>query len=300
MGTKEKTKQEYEQWIDEDTDLAKEFTDKLNALFYRMLRNPSDKEMDNFQTVRDALILAFLMDLMDKLKKQLKESMDIGIDVANQQLKRLKIDKIVKKTINDKKFKDMLDSVILSNQTILAYVLDSIKVETDNIIKDIKSNVNVSKKDFVKDIIKKLAEKALKDGIAHYYDRAGRSISLLDYLQRKFLDEITKIMRNAYFMQAKKYNVPYVRIVHLNIHPHCALCEPFTNKILALEENDKGVMTLAEANQQGLFHPFCDDVPMNMILETDYDEEDIDIELNEENKKRKAYNDKRGFKSFFG
>ena len=146
MATKQQTKQEYEEWVDEDTQLSEDFSDKLNKLFYRMLKNPSDKEMDNFQTVRDALIVAFLMDLMDRLKVQLKNSMNMGISVANQQLKRLKVDKIVKKTINDKKFKDMLDSVIKSNEVTLAYVLDGIKVNTDNIIKDIKSNVIETKK----------------------------------------------------------------------------------------------------------------------------------------------------------
>ena len=293
--TKTQTKQEYEQWVDEDTELSEEFTDKLNKLFYRMLRNPSDKEMDNFQRVRDALILAFLLDLMDKYKLQLKNSMNTGITVANQQIKRLKIDKIVKKTINNKKFKDMLDSVITSNQVTLAYVLDGIKVNTDNIIKDIKSNVIDTKKV----ISAELAEQFAKNGISEFTDRAGRRISINNYIKQKSLDEITKIMRNSYFMQAVKYGVPYVRIIHLNLHPHCALCEPFTNKVLALEENDKGVMTLAEASSYGLFHPYCDDVPMNMVLETDYDEKDIMINLSDENKKRKIYNNKRGFKSFF-
>lgn len=295
-NTKQQTKQEYEDWVDEDTQLAEDFSDKLNRLFYRMLKNPSDSEMDNFQTVRDALIVAFLIDLIDRLKIQLKNSMNMGINVTNQQLKRLRVDKIVKKTINDKKFKDMLDSVIKSNEVTLAYVLDGIKVNTDNIIKDIKSNVIDTKKV----ISAELASEFQKNGISEFTDRAGRRISINNYIKQKSLDEITKIMRNSYFMQAVKYGVPYVRIVHLNLHPHCALCEPFTNKVLALEENDKGVMTLAEASQMGLFHPYCDDVPMSMQLENDFDEDDIKINLNEENKKRQAYNKKRGFKSFFG
>lgn len=294
-NTKHQTREEYEDWVDEDTQLAEDFTDKLNKLFYRMLKNPSDKEMDNFQTVRDALIIAFLIDLMDRLKIQLKSSMQTGVAVANQQLKRLKVDKIVKKTINDKKFKDMLDSVIKSNEVTLAYVLDGIKVNTDNIIKDIKSNVIDTKKV----ISAELAAEFQKNGISEFTDRAGRRISINNYIKQKSLDEITKIMRNSYFMQAVKYGVPYVRIIHLNLHPHCPLCEPFTNKVLALEENDKGVMTLAEANSVGLFHNFCDDVPMSMQLENDFNEDDIKINLNEENKKRKAYNKKRGFKSFF-
>lgn len=298
MVTKQqtKTKQKYEDWVDEDTQLAEDFTDKLNKLFFRMLRNPSDKEMDNFQTVRDALIVMFLADLMDKLNIQLNNAMQTGISVANEQLKRLKIDKIVKKTINDKKFKDMLNSVVESNQTTLAYVLDGVKVNTDNIIKDIKSNVVDTKKVISAELASEFAE----NGITEYEDRAGRKHKITDYIKQKSLDEITKIMRNSYFMQAAKYGVPYVRIVHLNLHPHCALCEPFTNKVLALEENDKGVMTLAEANSLGLFHPYCDDVPMNMQLEENFDSNDIQISLNEENKKRKVYNQKRGFKSFFG
>lgn len=294
-NTKQQTREEYEEWVDEDTQLAEDFTDKLNKLFYRMLKNPSDKEMDNFQTVRDALIIVFLIGLMDRLKVQLKHSMQTGIAVANQQLKRLKVNKIVKKTINDKKFKDMLDGVIKSNEVTLAYVLDGIKVNTDNIIKDIKSNVIDTKKV----IATELAEQFAQNGIAEYYDKLGRRHKISDYIRQKSLDEITKIMRNSYFMQAVKYGVPYVRIVHLNLHPHCPLCEPFTNKVLALEENDKGVMTLAEANSVGLFHNFCDDVPMSMQLENDFNEDDIKINLNEENKKRKAYNKKRGFKSFF-
>lgn len=298
MATKQqtKTKQEYEDWVDEDTQLAEDFTDKLNKLFFRMLRNPSDKEMDNFQTVRDALIVMFLADLMDKLNIQLNNAMQTGISVANEQLKRLKIDKIVKKTINDKKFKDMFDSVIKSNQTTLAYVLDGVKVNTDNIIKDIKSNVVDTKKVISAELASEFAE----NGITEYEDRAGRKHKITDYIKQKSLDEITKIMRNSYFMQAAKYGVPYVRIIHLNLHPHCALCEPFTNKVLALEENDKGVMTLAEAQQFGLNHNFCDDVPMGMLLENEYDEEDIKIDINEDNKKRKAYNIKRGFKGFLG
>jgi len=295
-NTKQQTREEYEDWVDEDTQLAEDFTDKLNKLFYRMLKNPSDKEMDNFQTVRDALIIAFLMDLMNRLKVQLKNSMNMGINVANQQLKRLNVDKIVKKTINDKKFKDMLDSVIKSNEVTLAYVLDGIKVNTDNIIKDIKSNVIDTKKV----ISAELASEFARNGISEFQDRAGRRISINNYIKQKSLDEITKIMRNSYFMQAVKYGVPYVRIIHLNLHPTCPLCSPFEGKVLALEDNDKGVMTLAEASEYSLFHVNCDHVPMAMELTNDFSEDEIKINLTEENKKRKAYNKKRGFKSFFG
>lgn len=286
---------EYLDWVDDDTDYTEDFSDKLNALFNRLLRNPSDKSMSDFQTARDVLIAAFLAGLIDRLEKQLKQSMNMGISVANQQIKRLKIDKIVKKTINDKKFKNMFDSVVDSNKTTLAYILNGVKVNTDNIIKDIKSNVTETKKV----ISTELAAQFQKNGISEFQDRAGRRIAINNYIKQKSLDEITRIMRNSYFMQAIKYGVPYVRIVHLNIHPHCALCEPFGNKVLALSENKDGVMTLAEAESFGLFHNFCDDVPMAMELTNDFKNDEIDIKTNEENKKRKIYNQRRGFKSIF-
>lgn len=295
-NTKTKVKQEYEEWVEEDEKLAEDFSDKLNALFFRMLKNPSDKEMDNFKTVRDALILAFILDLMDRYKEQLKNSMQVGRTVAQEQIKKLKIKDIVKKTINNKKYNDMLDSILESNKTTLTYVLSGIKVNTDNIIRDIKSNVIETKKV----LSVELASQFQKNGISEFTDRAGRRISVNNYIKQKSLDEITRTMRKAYFMEGKRYGVEYVRIIHLNIHPHCLLCEPFTNKVLALSDNDKGVMTLAEANKCGLFHVYCDDVPMSMQFTDDFNEDDIKINLNEENKKRKTYNEKKGFKSFFG
>ena len=59
-------------------------------------------------------------------------------------------------------------------------------------------------------------------------------------------------------------------------------------------------MTLAQASEYSLFHVNCDHVPMAMELTNDFSEDEIKINLTEENKKRKTYNKKRGFKSFFG
>lgn len=283
---------EYLDWVDEDTDYTEDFSDKLNALFICMLRNPSDRGMSDFQTARDVLIAAFLAGLIDKFETQLKQSMNMGIDVANEQIKRLKIDKIVKKTINDKKFQNMLDSVVDSNKTTLAYVLNGVKVNTDNIIKDIKSNVTETKKV----ISTELAAQFQKNGISEFQDRAGRRIAINNYIKQKSLDEITRIMRKSYFMQAIKYGVPYVRIVHLNIHPSCPLCSVFENKILAIQENDKGVMTIAEADSQGLWHFSCDHVPMAMELTNDFTDKEIDIKLTDKNKKFEDYYKRKGMK----
>lgn len=298
MATKQqtKTKQQYEEWVEEDTELSEEFTDKMNALFFRMLKNPSDKEMDTFKTLRDALIVTFILDLMDRYKEQLKNAMQVGRTVAQEQIKRLKIKDIVKKTINDKKYNDMLDSVLESNKTTLTYVLDGIKVNTDNIIKDIKSNVIETKKV----LSAELAAEFQKNGISEFTDRAGRRISINNYIKQKSLDEITRTMRKAYFMEGKKYGVEYVRIIHLNLHPTCPLCSPFENKVLALSDNDKGIMTLAEASKYNLFHFSCDHVPMSMQFVDDFNSDDIKINLSEQNKKMYKYNDKHGFKSFFG
>ena len=141
MVTKTKTKQEYQEWVDEDIELTEDFTDKLNKLFYRMLKNPSDKEMDNFQTVRDALIVAFILELMDRYKEQFKLSSQIGFNEAIRQLKAKDITKIVKKKLSDEKVLNLYKSRLEEIQTTLAYVLDGVKINSDRAIREIKSNI---------------------------------------------------------------------------------------------------------------------------------------------------------------
>jgi len=101
-------------------------------------------------------------------------------------------------------------------------------------------------------------------------------------------------MRAGLFYEAISKGVDLVKIVHLNIHPHCPLCAPFNNKILSISGKTEGYMTIDEAYMAGLWHAYCDDIPVMYELAPSQGESDI--ELNEQNKKRKEYNTRKGNK----
>lgn len=297
MATKTKTKQEYEEWVDEDTELAEDFTDKLNKLFYRMLRNPSDKEMDNFQRVRDALIVAFILDLMDKYKEQFKLSSQVGFNEAIRQLKAKDITKIVNKKLSDEKVLGLYKSRLNEIQTTLAYVLDGVKINSDRAIREIKSNIIETKKV----ITTQLAEEFSKYGVVYYTDSAGRRQSINNYIKSKTLTTLLDIQRHTFFNTAIARGVDLVRVIHLNISPiECPLCLPYSGKILSISGETEGYETVVEAMSNGLMtHENCDHTVQALELApTDIKEDDKVINHSKENKKRKEYYKRKGYKFY--
>ena len=295
--TKQKTKQEYEEWVDEDTELAEDFSDKLNRLFYRMLKNPSDSEMDNFKTVRDALIIAFILDLMDKYKNQFKLSSQVGFNNAINQLKAKDITKIVKKKLSDEKVLNLYKSRLNEIQTILAYVLDGVKINSDRAIREIKSNIVETKKV----ITTQLAEEFSKYGIAYYTDSAGRRQSINNYIKTKTLTTLLDIQRHTFFNTAIARGVDLVRVIHLGISPiECPLCLPYSGKVLSINGETEGYETVVEAMSNGLFtHENCDHTTRALELApTDIKDSDKVINHSEENKKRKEYYKRKGYKFY--
>ena len=112
------------------------------------------------------------------------------------------------------------------------------------------------------------------------------------------LTELVQGERLAFFTRATQYGVDLVRIVHMNLHPQCELCIPFNNKILSINGDTPGYMTIQDAAIQGLFHPNCDHIPEKLELApTDNGGEGV-IELSEANKKRAEYNKKKNFNMF--
>ena len=297
MVTKTKTKQEYQEWVDEDIELTEDFTDKLNKLFYRMLKNPSDKEMDNFQTVRDALIVAFILELMDRYKEQFKLSSQIGFNEAIRQLKAKDITKIVKKKLSDEKVLNLYKSRLEEIQTTLAYVLDGVKINSDRAIREIKSNIIETKKV----ITTQLAEEFSKYGVAYYTDSAGRRQSINNYIKSKTLTTLLDIQRHTFFNTAIARGVDLVRVIHLNISPiECPICLPYSRKILSINGETEGYETVVEAMSNGLFtHENCDHTVQALELApTDIKENDKVINHSEENKKRKEYYKRKGYKFY--
>ena len=109
---------------------------------------------------------------------------------------------------------------------------------------------------------------------------------------RVFTDSVT-IQRTSYFVRAIQYGVDLVRIVHLNIHPTCELCAPFEGKILSINGDEVGYMTIEQAQNYGLFHPNCDHIPEELELSpVDNGGEGV-INLNKANEKRAEYNNKK-------
>lgn len=297
MATQTQTKQEYEEWVDEDTQLAEDFTDKLNALFYRMLRNPSDKEMDNFQRVRDALIVAFLLELMDKYKNQFKLSSQIGFNNAINQLKAKDITKIVNKKLSDEKVLNLYKSRLDEIQTTLAYVLDGVKINSDRAIREIKSNIIETKKV----ITTELAEEFSKYGVAYYTDSAGRRQSINNYIKSKTLTTLLDIQRHTFFNTAIARGVDLVRVIHLGISPiECPLCLPYSGKVLSINGETEGYETVVEAMSNGLFtHENCDHTTRALELAPEnIKDEDKIINHSKENKKRKEYYKRKGYKFY--
>lgn len=313
-------KQTFETDIDENTDLTADYMEKINKSFFLMLKNPTEKEIEKHRKIRDALIAAWLASFFKDFEEQLYNSAQKGIDEADKQLKAKGSkdgngggaykDKKGKKgggkdkpiyTKDEKKvppetFENQVKQRLASDKEDIALVSQNIKTNSENAIKQLNTSIAPVSYDpqKVKQISSDLAADLLQRGISFFYDRAGRRWSIAEYINMKTMTETISAERLSFFTRAVQYGVDLVRIVHLNLHPHCKLCEPFTNKILSLTGNTPGFMTIQEAAMQGLFHPRCDDVPEQLELAPEDNGQDGIIELNEANKKRYEYNKKRG------
>lgn len=295
-------KQTFKTDINENTDLTADYMEKINKSFFLMLKNPTDKEIEKHRKIRDALIAAWLASFFKDFEEQLYNSAQKGIDEADRQLKA-KEDKFKGKKkrvyIKDEKkippetFEIQIKQRQKASEEDILLVSQGIKTNSEGIIRQLSAVSYDNKK--VKQISSDLAADLLQRGISFFYDRAGRRWSIAEYINMKTMTETISAERLSFFTRAIQYGVDLVRIVHLNLHPHCELCEPFTNKILSLTGNTPGFMTIEEAAMQGLFHPRCDDVPEELELDPkDIKNEDKYINLNEANKKRYEYNKKRG------
>ena len=282
-------------YVIDDTDITEDYMDRINKHFYSYLKNPTDKKEETFKRLRDALIVMWLADLMKTLTKQLKQSNLIGYTIANQQLTAKGITKLANKQLTKSKILNMYKSRIDSIATDIAFVSNGIKVNSDRAIKDIKSSLIESKKA----ISTELAEEFSKFGIAFYTDSAGHRQSISNYIKMKSLTTLMDIQRHAFFNEGIAKGVDLVRVIHLGISPiECPLCLPYSQKVLSLQGKTEGYETVEEAMSNGLFtHPNCDHTVQALELApTDIKDSDKVINHSEENKKRKEYYKRKGYK----
>lgn len=279
--------------INENENKTDKFMKKINKSLFDMLKNPTDEQIKKFRDTRDALLVGWLLAMMEDAKPDYYQATQIGIDVADTQLKQKGINKIKNRNITKETFTSKVDSRIDSLQQDLTAITESIKSNSEKIIKELKSNPTANTLQEQKKISADLVADLQEKGITFFTDKIGRKTPIEKYVRMRVFTDSVSLQRTSYFVRAIQYGVDLVRIVHLNIHPTCELCAPFEGKILSINGDEEGYMTIEEAENFGLFHPNCDHVPEELELApVDAGGEGV-INLNEANKKRSEYNNKK-------
>lgn len=279
--------------INESENKTDSFMSKVNNALFDMLKNPTDEQIKKFRDTRDALLVGWLLVMMEDAKPNFYQAAQIGIDVADRQLAEKGIKEIKNKKITKNTFLEKVDSRIDSLQQDLTAITESIKSNSEKIIKELKSSPTANGLKEQKKISSEIAADLQEKGITFFTDKIGRKTPIEKYVRmRVFTDSVT-IQRTSYFVRAIQYGVDLVRIVHLNIHPTCELCAPFEGKILSINGDESGYMTIEQAENYGLFHPNCDHIPEELELApVDKGGEGV-INLNKANEKRLEYNNKK-------
>lgn len=294
----EELKQDFQEDIKSGTDLTADYMEQINRSFRQMLKNPTDKEIEQHRKTRDALIAAWLASFFKDIENQLYIFAQRGIDEADKQLKSKNITQIKEKNITVETYENQVKQRKTANEEDVILISQNIKTNSENVINQLVSSPIVNTLNEKKKIASDLAADLVEKGINFFYDRAGRRYSIAEYINMKVMTETINAERISFFTRAIQYGVDLVRIVHLNLHPTCELCAPFEGRILSIRGATEGYMSLEQASMQGLFHPRCDHIPEELELAPTDSGKDGEILLNDENKKRYEYNQKRGFRMF--
>lgn len=282
-----------EEVINESENKTDSFMSKVNNALFDMLKNPTDDQIKKFRDIRDGLLVGWLLAMMEDARPDFYQAAQIGIDVADRQLAEKGIKEIKNKNITKNTFLEKVDSRIDSLQQDLTAITESIKSNSEKIIKELKSSPTANGLKEQKKISSEIVADLQEKGITFFTDKIGRKTPIEKYVRmRVFTDSVT-IQRTSYFVRALQYGVDLVRIVHLNIHPTCELCAPFEGKILSINGNESGYMTIEQAENYGLFHPNCDHIPEELELAPVDKGGDGVINLNKANEKRLEYNNKK-------
>lgn len=282
-----------EEVINESESKTDSFMSKVNNALFDMLKKPTDEQIKKFRDTRDALLVGWLLAMMEDVRFDFYQAAQIGIDVADRQLAEKGIKEIKNKNITKNTFLEKVDSRIDSLQQDLTAITESIKSNSEKIIKELKSSPTANGLKEQKKISSEIAADLQEKGITFFTDKIGRKTPIEKYVRmRVFTDSVT-IQRTSYFVRAIQYGVDLVRIVHLNIHPTCELCAPFEGKILSINGDESGYMTIEQAENYGLFHPNCDHIPEELELAPVDKGGDGVINLNKANEKRLEYNNKK-------
>ena len=286
-------KKDVEESIDNNISATVDYMEQINRSLNAALEE--EKKQKEHQQLTDAVLSAWLGLMFANFEDDLYNSAQIGIDEADKQLKAQKITEVVDKNITVETFEEQIQTRLDSVKSDLITVAEEIKSNSNSIFKDLSSTITKEQREKLqKDLLKVLQD----NGVTFFFDKAGRKWQIENYVKMRTLTELVQGQRMAFFTRATQYGVDLVRIVHMNIHPQCPLCIPFNGKILSINGNTPGYMTIQEAAIQGLFHPNCDHIPEKLELAPIDNGGEGVIELSEENKKRAEYNNKKNFRMF--
>lgn len=286
-------KKDGEESIDNNISATVDYMEQINRSLNAALQE--EKQQKEHQQLTDAVLSAWLSLLFANFEDDLYNSAQIGIDEADKQLKAKKITEVVNKDITAETFEGQVQARLESVKSDLITVAEEIKSNSNSIFKDLSTSITKEQREKLqKDLLKVLQD----NGVTFFFDKAGRKWQIETYVKMRTLTELVQGQRMAFFTRAVQYGVDLVRIIHMNIHPQCELCIPFNGKILSINGNTPGYMTIEDAAIQGLFHPNCDHIPEQLELAPTDAGGEGEVELNEANKKRAEYNKKKNFKMF--
>lgn len=288
-------KKDVEKNVQDNTSATEDYMAQINQSMIAALED--EKKKKRHQQVMDAVLSAWLALMFANFEDDLYESAQIGIDVADKQLKSKGITKIIDNNITKDTYEAQIQSRLDNVQDDLLTVAQEIKSNSSSIFNNVNSVIDKKKRE---ELQKQLLEYLKANGITHFYDKAGREWQIETYVKMRTMTESVQAQRMSFFTRATQYGVDLVRIKHLNIHPQCELCQPFNGKILSISGKTPGYMTIEEAAMYGLFHPNCDHIAEELELAPEDKGSEGEINLNEKNKKRHTYNNKKNFSMFEG
>lgn len=297
-------KEEVKENVQSNYDATVDYMQQINNSFIAALED--EKKKKKHEQTMDAVLSLWLSLLFENFTNDIYTSAQIGIDIADKQLKELEITTVADKGITAETFEKQCQARIDSVKNDLITLANEIKGNSSSMFSTLATAItNEKREQLAAQLLKVLKE----NGISFFYDKAGRKWKIENYVKMRTMTELVQAQRMSFFTRATQYGVDLVRIKHLNLHPQCPLCAPFNGKILSINGNTPGYMTIQEASIQGLFHPNCDHIPEDFELVKQPHEKKIrgykrklrqdgKIVLNEANQKRAEYNAKKNFKMF--
>lgn len=288
-------KKDVEKNVQDNTSATEDYMAQINQSMIAALED--EKKKKRHQQVMDAVLSAWLALMFAKFEDDLYDSAQIGIDVADKQLKSKGITKIIDNNITKETYEAQIQSRLDNVQDDLLTVAQEIKSNSSSIFNNVNSVIDKKKRE---ELQKQLLEYLKANGITHFYDKAGRQWQIETYVKMRTMTESVQAQRMSFFTRATQFGVDLVRIKHLNIHPQCELCQPFNGKILSINGKTPGYMTIEEAAMYGLFHINCDHIPEELELNPTDSGNEGEIKLNQTNQKRFDYNNKKNFSMFEG